>query len=193
VPDEKTTINHLFFEEIAMKFTETKLKGAYIIEFEKLTDDRGFFARSWCQKELEAHGLTARAVQANVSFNHQKGTLRGMHYQIAPHQEAKLIRCTRGAIYDVIIDLRPDSATYKQWIGEELTADNFTMLFVPEDFAHGYQTLENHTEVTYQVTQFYTPGSEKGIRFNDPAFGIQWPIKISIISDKDKNWDDFSN
>ena len=155
-----------------MKFIETELKGAYIIEIEKLTDQRGFFARSWCQNELEAHGLTARTVQANVSYNHQKGTLRGMHYQIAPYQEAKLIRCTRGAIYDVIIDLRPDSSTYKQWIGEKLTADNYKMLFVPEDFAHGYLTLEDHTEVTYQVTQFYTPGSEKGIRYNDPAFGI---------------------
>ena len=174
-----------------MKFIETLLKGACIVEIEQLTDDRGFFGRSWCRKEFEAHGLTAIVVQANVSFNHQKGTLRGMHYQIAPHREAKLIRCTRGAIYDVIIDLRPDSATYKNWIGVELTADEYKMLYVPENFAHGYQTLENHTEVTYQVTQYYTPGSEKGIRYNDPAFDIQWPLGVSTISDKDSTWPKF--
>jgi dTDP-4-dehydrorhamnose 3,5-epimerase len=174
-----------------MKFTETKLKGAFVVEIEKLTDDRGFFARSWCQKEFEAHGLTSRVVQSNVSFNRKKGTLRGMHYQIAPFQESKLIRCTRGAIYDVIIDLRPDSFTYKQWIGVELTANNFTLFFVPEDFAHGFITLMDDTEITYQVSQFYTPGSEKGIRFNDPAFNIQWPLDVSVISDKDCGWPDF--
>ena len=174
-----------------MKFIETKLKGAFIIELEKFTDDRGFFARSWCRKELESHGLTANVVQANVSFNHKKGTLRGMHYQIAPYQEAKLIRCTRGAIYDVIIDLRPDSETYKNWISEELTADNYKMLFVPEDFAHGYQTLKNNTEATYQVTQYYTPGAEKGIRYDDLAFDINWPLKVTTVSDKDGNWPDF--
>jgi dTDP-4-dehydrorhamnose 3,5-epimerase len=174
-----------------MKFTETKLKGAFVVEIEKLTDDRGFFARSWCQKEFEAHGLISRVVQSNVSFNRKKGTLRGMHYQIAPFQESKLIRCTRGAIYDVIIDLRPDSFTYKQWIGVELTANNFTLFFVPEDFAHGFITLMDDTEITYQVSQFYTPGSEKGIRFNDPAFNIQWPLDVSVISDKDCGWPDF--
>ena len=174
-----------------MKFTETKLKGAFVIEIEKLIDDRGFFARSWCRKEFEAHGLTDRVVQANVSFNHKKGTLRGMHYQIAPYQECKLVRCTRGAIYDVIIDLRPDSTTYKQWIGVELTADNYTMFFVPEDFGHGFQTLTDDTEVTYQVSQFYTPGSEKGIRFDDSAFNIQWPLEVTTTSDKDRSWPDF--
>ena len=174
-----------------MKFTETKLKGAFIIEIEKLTDERGFFARSWCRKEFEDHALTSRVVQANVSYNRQKGTMRGMHYQIAPYQESKLIRCTRGAIYDVIIDLRPDSATYKHWIGVELTDDNYTMFFVPEDFAHGFLTLTDNTEITYQVSQFYTPGSEKGIRFDDTAFDIQWPLEVTIISDKDRTRPDF--
>lgn len=174
-----------------MKFTETNLKGAFIVGIEKLNDDRGFFARSWCQREFEDLGLTSRVLQANVSYNRQKGTLRGMHYQIAPYQECKLVRCTRGAIYDVIIDLRPDSPTYKQWTGVELTADNYAMLFVPEDFAHGFQTLTDKTEITYQVSQFYTPGSEKGIRFDDPAFAIQWPLEVTLISDKDNTWPDF--
>jgi dTDP-4-dehydrorhamnose 3,5-epimerase len=174
-----------------MKFTETKLKGAFLVEIEKLTDDRGFFGRSWCRKEFDDHGLNSRLVQANVSFNRKKGTLRGMHYQIAPFQESKLIRCTRGAIFDVIIDLRLDSPTYKQWTGVELTADNYTMFFVPEDFAHGFQTLTDESEITYQVTQFYTPGSERGIRFDDTAFGIQWPLDVTVISDKDRTWPDF--
>ena len=174
-----------------MKFSETKLKGAFVVEIEKLTDDRGFFARSWCEKEFEAQGLTTRVVQANVSYNLKKGTLRGMHYQIAPYQECKLIRCTRGAIYDVIIDLRTGSPTYKQWTGVELTADDYTMFFVPRDFAHGFQTLIDESEITYQVSQFYTPGSERGIRFDDPAFNIQWPLEVSVISDKDRTWPDF--
>ena len=174
-----------------MKFVETTLKGAFVVEIEKLTDDRGFFARSWCQKEFDDHGLNSRLVQTNVSFNRKKGTLRGMHYQIAPYQECKLIRCTRGAIYDVIIDLRLDSPTYKQWIGVELTADNYTMFFVPEDFAHGFITLMDNTEITYQVSQFYVPGAEKGIRFNDPTFNIQWPLEVGVISDKDRTWPDF--
>ena len=174
-----------------MKFTETKLKGAFVVEIEKLADDRGFFARSWCRKEFEAQGLTSRVVQSNVSFNRKKGTLRGLHYQIAPRQECKLIRCTRGAIYDVIIDLRAESPTYKQWVGVDLTADNYRMLFVPEDFAHGFITLTDNTEITYQVSQFYTPGAEKGIRFNDPAFNIQWPLDVLVISDKDRGWPDF--
>jgi dTDP-4-dehydrorhamnose 3,5-epimerase len=176
-----------------MKFSETKLKGAYIVEIEKLTDDRGFFARSWCQQEFDDQGLDSRFVQANVSYNRKKGTLRGLHYQIAPYQECKLIRCTRGAIYDVIIDLRPESATYKHWTSVELTADNYTLFFVPEDFAHGFQTLTNETEITYQVSQFYTPGSERGIRFDDPAFDIQWPLDVTIISDKDRTWPDFED
>ena len=174
-----------------MIFTEAELKDAYVIEIEKLKDHRGFFARSWCQKEFETHNLVSRVKQANVSYNKKKGTLRGMHYQLSPYEETKLIRCTRGAIYDVIIDLRPASSTYTQWIGIELTSENYKMLYVPENFAHGFQTLVDDTEVTYQVSQFYTPGSERGIRWDDPAFGIDWPLAVQVISDKDKNWPDY--
>lgn len=175
-----------------MLFSETQLKGAYIIEIEKLEDNRGFFARSWCQKEFEAHGLNPRIVQANVSYNKRKGTLRGMHYQKTPYEETKLVRCTKGAIYDVIIDLRPTSTTYGQWIGVELTKDNYKMLYVPENFAHGFQTLEDDSEAIYQVSQFYTPGAESGIRWDDPAFNIDWPIGVQVISDKDKSWPDYA-
>lgn len=174
-----------------MIFNETKLNGASIIEIEKLRDHRGFFARVWCQKEFEEHNLVSRIRQANVSYNKTKGTLRGMHYQVTPYEETKLVRCTKGSIYDVIIDLRPASPTYTQWFGVELTAGNYKMLYVPENFAHGFQTLENDTEVTYQVSQFYTPGSERGIRWDDPAFSIDWPIEVQVISDKDKSWPDF--
>lgn len=174
-----------------MIFQETELKGAFIIEIEKIQDNRGFFARSFCQREFEKHGLNTQVVQANVSYNRNEGTLRGMHYQAAPYGEVKLVRCTQGAIYDVIIDLRPDSPTYKQWIGVELTSENYKMLYVPENFAHGFQTLEDNTGVTYQVSQFYSPGSERGARYNDPAFGIQWPVEVRVISDKDKSWPDY--
>jgi dTDP-4-dehydrorhamnose 3,5-epimerase len=175
-----------------MKFRETELKGAFIIDLEKREDERGFFARSWCQKEFEEHGLTPTVVQANISYNKKKGTLRGMHYQAAPYEETKLVRCTRGAIVDVIIDVRPKSATFRKWIGVELTASNYTMLYVPEGFAHGFQTLEDDTEVVYQVSQFYTPGAERGIRWNDPAFQIKWPGPVETTSDKDANWPDFA-
>lgn len=174
-----------------MIFKETKLKGAFIIEPQKLTDERGFFARGWCQKEFELHGLVPRVVQANISFNYKKGTLRGLHYQVAPYQETKLVRCTRGAIYDVVVDLRPESPTYRKWVGAELTATNHHMLFVPQGFAHGYQTLEDESEVFYQVSEFYTPGAERGARYNDPAFEIQWPLEVSVISGKDASWADF--
>lgn len=175
-----------------MIFIETELKGAYIIDIERREDDRGFFARTWCQQEFEAHGLVARIVQANTSYNKLKGTLRGMHYQNAPYAETKLVRAVRGAIYDVIVDLRRDSPTYKRWIGVELTADNRRALFVPEGFAHGFQTLEDNTDVAYQVSAFYTPGAEGGARYNDPAFEIQWPLPISVISDKDAAWPDYA-
>jgi dTDP-4-dehydrorhamnose 3,5-epimerase len=175
-----------------MIFTETNLDGAYVIEIQQLEDARGFFARSWCKNEFEMHGLTSRLMQSNISFSKKKGTLRGMHYQIAPSQESKLVRCTKGAIYDVIIDLRPNSPTYKQWLGTELTAENYKMLYVPEDFAHGFQTLENDTEVVYQVSQFYSPQSERGVRYNDPAFGIKWPVDVQVITDKDNNWADYA-
>ena len=175
-----------------MIFTETELKGAYIIEIEQLTDHRGFFGRAWCRKEFEQHNLAVDIKQANVSSNIKKGTLRGMHYQVSPYQETKLVRCTRGAIFDVIIDLRTDSETYGRHIGVELTAKNYRMLYVPEDFAHGFITLENDSEVTYQVSEFYTPGSEKGLRWDDPLFKIAWPGDIQVISDKDSSWPDFS-
>ena len=174
-----------------MIFTETKLKGAYIIDVKRLEDERGFFGRSYCENEFAELGLTTGIKQTNVSYNKKKGTLRGMHMQVSPYEETKLVRCTRGAIYDVIIDMREDSETYKQWIGVELTADNYRMLFVPEGFAHGFITLEDNTDVTYQVTQFYTPGSERGIRWNDPAFNIEWPIEPVVISEKDQAHPDF--
>lgn len=175
-----------------MIFTETELKGAYIIDLERREDERGFFARTLCQQEFEAHGLVARIVQANTSYNKLRGTLRGMHYQRAPFAETKLVRAVRGAIYDVIVDLRPDSPTHMRWIGVELTADNRRALFVPEGFAHGFQTLEDDTDVTYQVSAFYTPGAEGGARYNDPTFDIQWPLPVSVISDKDATWPDFA-
>jgi dTDP-4-dehydrorhamnose 3,5-epimerase len=175
-----------------MIFTETHLKGAYIIDINPFIDARGFFARTWCHKEFEAHGLVSHIVQTNISLNNTKGTLRGMHYQTAPYEETKLIRCTKGAIYDVIIDLRRDSPTYLQWVGVELTADNHRMLYVPEHFAHGFQTLEDDSEVTYQVSQFYAPRSERGVRYDDPAFGITWPLAVLVISDKDKSWLDYT-
>lgn len=175
-----------------MIFTETKLPGAYLIDVEKREDHRGFFARAWCQREFEEHHLVPRVVQANISFNKQKGTLRGMHYQLAPYAETKLVRCVRGALYDVIIDLRPDSSTYMQWLGVELTAEDYRMLFVPEGFAHGFQTLVDNTEATYQVSQFYTPGAEGGVRYDDPAFGIEWPIDVQVISDKDRSWPNYT-
>lgn len=175
-----------------MIFKEISLKGAYVIELEKLQDERGFFARAWCQREFENHGLTARIAQANISYNAKRGTLRGMHYQAAPHEEMKLVRCTKGAIFDVIVDLRKDSPTYLQWIGVELAADSHRMLYVPENFAHGFQTLEDDTEVTYQVSQFYTPASERGIRWNDPAIGIEWPQAPTIMSEKDRSWPGFA-
>lgn len=175
-----------------MIFRETSLKDAFIIEPERIEDDRGFFARAWCKKEFEAHGLNPSLVQINLSFSKKRGTLRGIHYQAVPHEEAKLFRCIWGAIYDVIIDLRPESPTYLKWIGVELTADNRTMLYVPEGFAHGYQTLIDNTEVLYPVSQFYSPESERGVRWNDPTFGIEWAETDNLVmSEKDKNWPDY--
>ena len=176
-----------------MKFTETQLKGAYIIEPELLTDERGFFARSWCQKEFIEFGLNPNLVQCNISFNHKKGTLRGMHYQAKPHEEAKLVRCTMGAIYDVIIDLRPESPTFKQWVAVELTAENRKMLYIPEGMAHGFQTLLDNTEVFYQMSEFYHSDCAKGIRWDDPELNIEWPLKELVISEKDKSYSLFCN
>jgi dTDP-4-dehydrorhamnose 3,5-epimerase len=174
-----------------MIFQQTELPGAYIIELEKRADERGFFARAWCLREFTAHGLTAQLVQANISYNKQRGTLRGMHYQAKPFAEVKLVRCTRGAIYDVIIDLRRDSPTYLRWIGVELTAAGHRMLYVPEGFAHGFQTLSDDAEVMYQVSQYYTPDAEGGVRYDDPAFGIDWPLEVAVISEKDRRWPDY--
>ena len=171
-----------------MKFTETKLKGAFVIELEERTDDRGFFARTFCAREFEEHGLKTSLVQSNMSYNHKKGTMRGMHYQVAPAMEAKLVRCTRGSVYDAIVDLRPDSPTYLQHFGLELSADNHKALYVPEMFAHGYLTLTDGAEVFYQVSEFYTPGTERGLRYNDAALGIEWPVAIEVISEKDAAW-----
>jgi len=175
-----------------MIFTETKLKGAFIIDVEPREDERGFFARSWCADEFRRHGLNSRLVQCNISFNNKRGTLRGIHYQVAPFPEAKLVRCTMGAIYDVIIDLRADSPTFKQWISVELTAENRRALYIPEDFAHGFQTLIDHTEVFYQMSEFYHPECARGLRWDDLAFGIEWPFAPRIISQQDAGYADFS-
>lgn len=174
-----------------MIFNETKLRGAYIIEPDRLDDERGFFARTFCQEEFKTHGLNPCVAQCNISFNKKIGTLRGMHYQAAPYQEAKLVRCTQGAIYDVIIDLRSDSPTFKQWAAKELTAENRKMLYIPEGFAHGFQTLEGNTEVFYQMSEFYHPEFARGVRWDDPAFGIEWPIDAVILSAKDRDYLDF--
>ena len=175
-----------------MIFRETKLGGAFIVELEKFEDDRGFFARSWSEREFAGRGLESRLVECNISFNKQKGTLRGMHYQAPPHGQIKMVRCTSGSIYDVIIDLRTESPTFKQWIGVELTARNRLTLYVPKDFAHGFQTLENETEVFYQMSSPYVPESGRGVRWNDPAFGIDWPEPRKIIvNERDENYPDF--
>jgi dTDP-4-dehydrorhamnose 3,5-epimerase len=173
-------------------FNETPIAGAYTIDLELRSDDRGFFARSWCQDEFAAHGLQTRIVQCNTSFNHRAATIRGLHYQRPPHAEVKIIRCTRGAIWDVIVDLRPSSPSYLRWFGTELTASNRRMMYVPEEFAHGYITLEPETETFYQVSEFYTPGAEGGIRWNDPAIGIDWPVEPLVVSDKDAGHPDFT-
>ncbi|MCE8427573.1 MAG: dTDP-4-dehydrorhamnose 3,5-epimerase [Candidatus Methanoperedens sp.] len=171
-----------------MIFKETKLKGAYIIEPARLEDERGFFARTFCKKEFEAYNLNPKLVQCSISYNRRKGTLRGMHYQVAPMAEAKLVRCTRGAIYDVIVDLRPGSLTYCQWEAVEPNAENRKMIYIPEGFAHGFQTLEDDTEVFYQMSEFYAPDYACGVRWDDPAFGIVFPLKNMIVSEKDKNY-----
>ena len=174
-----------------MIFKETRLKGAFLIEPEKFADDRGFFARSYCAREFEAHGINSRIAQCNISYNAKKGTLRGMHYQASPYGEAKLVRCSHGAFYDVIIDLRSDSETYLKSLGVRLDSDNRLMLFIPEGFAHGFITLEEHTEVFYQMSEFYVPDSARGFRWNDPAFEINWPLEPQVISDRDRTCPDF--
>lgn len=171
-----------------MLFTPTPLQGAYLVDLKEITDDRGFFARAFCAEEFEAHGLKPVVAQANISFNHRKGTLRGLHYQLPPASETKFLRCISGAIWDVIVDMRPDSDTYLQHFGVELSAANRQALYVPEMFAHGYLTLTDAAEVFYSVGEFYTPGAERGLRYDDPALGITWPVGIEVISEKDANW-----
>jgi dTDP-4-dehydrorhamnose 3,5-epimerase len=172
-------------------FTETKLLGAYVIDVEKREDHRGFFGRTFCREEFEAHGLNSQVVQCNISFNKRKGTLRGMHFQAAPFAEAKLVRCTSGSIYDVIIDLRPGSRTLKEHFAVELSAANHRMLYIPEEMAHGFQTLEDNTEVFYQMSQVYSAEHGRGVRWNDLAFGIRWPAGERIINERDRNYPDF--
>jgi dTDP-4-dehydrorhamnose 3,5-epimerase len=175
-----------------MIFEETKLPGVCVIEVQRLKDDRGFFGRSFCRNEFVGRGLNPDVAQCNVSFNREAGTLRGMHYQLAPHAEDKLIRCTRGKLYDVIVDLRRESPTFRQWIALELTGDNQRMLYAPKGCAHGFLTLEDNTEVFYQMSEFYHAESASGVRWNDPVFGIQWPLGVQmILSERDRNWPDY--
>ena len=175
-----------------MEFVKTKIDGVYVLEVERKDDARGFFARVFAREELERRGLEADYPQHNVGFNHRRGTLRGMHYQRAPHAETKVVRCTRGSVYDVALDLRPGSPTFQQWAAVELTADNHRMLYIPVGCAHGYQTLEDATELSYLTSQLYAPQSATGFRYDDPAFAIEWPLAVTSISDADRNWPDFA-
>lgn len=171
-----------------MIFTETKLKGAFIIDIDRREDERGFFARAFCQKEFEAHGLNPTIAQANIASNIRKGTLRGMHFQFPPAAETKLVRCTRGAILDIIVDLRPESPTYLEHVAVELNENNQRALYVPERFAHGYQALADNTDTSYQVGEFYTPEAESGLMYNDPRLKLKWPLPVSVISEKDQKF-----
>jgi dTDP-4-dehydrorhamnose 3,5-epimerase len=175
-----------------MKFTPTKISGAYLIEIQQLRDERGFFARSFCTNEFQHQGLESNFGQCSISFTSQLGTIRGMHYQIAPDTETKLVRCTRGAIYDVILDLRPEFPTFRQWVGAELTADNHQMFYIPPGCAHGFQTLVDNTEVFYQMAGIYIPDAARGVRWNDPAFGIEMPLAVSVINQRDRDYSDFT-
>jgi dTDP-4-dehydrorhamnose 3,5-epimerase len=169
-------------------FTETKLDGAFVIDLDLKEDNRGFFARAFCQHEFEEHGLKPVIAQANIAFNRRRGSVRGMHFQFPPAAETKVVRCTRGAILDIIVDLRPESPTYLDHVAVELTAANHRALYVPERFAHGYQVLEDVTETSYQVGEFYTPQAEGGLRYDDPALGLSWPLPVTEMSDKDRTW-----
>lgn len=171
-----------------MRFTETKLRGAFIIDVEPKEDNRGFFTRAFCQHEFQDHGIKPVIAQANIGFNRLRGTMRGMHFQFPPAAETKYVRCTRGAVLDIIVDLRPESPTFLEHVAVELTADNHRAIYVPERFAHGYQALEDNTETSYQVGEFYTPGSEGGLRYDDPALGLTWPLPVTEISEKDRSW-----
>ena len=175
-----------------MRFIETKLAGSYVIEPRLFEDERGFFTRTWSGREFAEHGLNPELLECNVSFNKRAGTLRGMHFQVAPSAQPKLVRCTAGAIWDAIIDLRPASATFKQWVGEELTAANHKQLYIPEGFAHGFITLADDTEVSYQMGGVYDAAASRGVRWNDPAFGIRWPREVGVIIERDNTYPDFT-
>jgi dTDP-4-dehydrorhamnose 3,5-epimerase len=174
-----------------MIFEETKIKGAFEIRLEPKRDERGFFARSWCQDEFETHGLNSKLVQCNVSFNSRRGTLRGMHYQVPPFTEAKLVRCTRGSIYDVAVDVRRESPTFRNWIAAVLTAENRNMIYIPHGCAHGFLTLEDNSEVFYQMSESYRPEAARGVRWDDAAFRIAWPGNVKVISDRDRTYPNF--
>jgi dTDP-4-dehydrorhamnose 3,5-epimerase len=174
-----------------MTFTKIDLPGAFVIDVERHVDERGFFARSWCEREFETHGLNARLVQCSVSRKLRKGTLRGLHYQAPPHTEAKLVRCTAGAIYDVLLDLRRDSPTFLRHFGVVLSAENHRAVYIPEGFAHGFLTLADDSEVLYQMSEFYEPAAARGVRWNDPAFAISWPAEVSVISERDRTYPDY--
>lgn len=175
-----------------MIFTETSLADAYVLDLERLEDDRGFFARTWCQREFEDHGLNSRLVQCSVSVTSKRGTLRGMHYQTEPYEEAKLVRCIKGSVYDVIVDIRPDSPTYAGWFGIVLSGDNRTSLYVPEGFAHGFLTLEDDAEVFYQISQYYSAEHARGFRWDDSLFAIEWPFEPRMMSERDRTYAGFS-
>ena len=171
-----------------MIFREATLPGAYVLEPERMDDHRGFFARVWCKRELQEHGLKGELVQSNVGFSYRRGTLRGLHFQKSPHAEVKIVRCTRGAIFDVIVDIRPESPSYKRWFGVELNEGNGRMIYVPESFAQGYMTLADNTEINYHTSEFYNAEAAFGIRYDDPALCIQWPLVATVVSEQDRNW-----
>ncbi|MDX2253608.1 MAG: dTDP-4-dehydrorhamnose 3,5-epimerase [Nitrospira sp.] len=175
-----------------MLFHQTPLQGCYVIEPELIRDHRGFFARVWCRQELEQHGLKAELMQSNIGRSVRKGTLRGLHFQIGTHAEVKIVRCTRGAMFDVVVDLRRESATYKRWFGIELTAENEKMIYVPEGFAQGYLTLSDNTEMNYHTSKLFNREAATGVRFDDPQFGIEWPIEIAVMSQQDQQWPDYT-
>ena len=174
-----------------MKFEETPVKGAYVIDVNRIGDSRGYFGRLWCERELAEHGLVSHIKQSNIGFSPEAGTLRGLHYQKEPHQEVKIVRCTRGAVFDVVVDIRRDSPTFRKWFGIELNPDNASMLYVPEGCATGYLTLMDDSEIYYNTSEFYAPDSATGIRYDDPLFGIRWPGEIKVISDNDTSWPDY--
>lgn len=187
----KIRSNETLCEPVDMTFHETRISGVFEINVEPVRDERGFFARSWCRKEFEGRGLNSNLVQCSISYNRKQGTLRGMHYQAVPYAETKVVRCTHGAIYDVVLDLRPQSPTFRDWIAVILTAENRKMVYVPEGCAHGFLTLNDESEVFYQMSEFYDAGSARGVRWNDPAFQITWPEKVEVLSERDRSYPNF--